>query len=46
MVNESKDTICHAVVNFRKRPGRTDQKKIKQWLQVRTKADSLVVVIP
>ncbi len=45
MINQEQDTLCYAVLNFKKPPYLKDQKKIKEWLNVRLKADSLIVVI-
>ncbi|QSE98188.1 TIGR00341 family protein [Fulvivirga lutea] len=45
MINNDQDTLCYAVLDFKKIPYRSDQKKIRDWLNVRTKADSLIVVI-
>lgn len=45
MVTDSQDTICHAVLTFSKLPRSSDQTKLKEWLQVRTKIDTMVVVI-
>lgn len=44
MVNQSQDTICYAVADFPYTVRRTDRKKINEWLRLRTKADSLIVV--
>jgi len=46
MVTSDEDTICHAVVNMKRRIRRADQEKIRSWLQVRTKTDSLIVLFP
>lgn len=45
LINQNQDTICHAVVNFNKRLPKAERKKIEDWLLVRTKSDSLVVLI-
>lgn len=45
LINQNQDTICHAVANFSKRLTKSDRKKIEDWLLVRTKTDSLVVLI-
>lgn len=44
MVNGESDTVCHAVAKFSKALRRTDQSKIADWLKVRSKADSLIVI--
>lgn len=45
MVNSNQDTLCYAVLDFKRKPYLKDQQKIKEWLTLRTKADSLIVVI-
>ncbi|MFY0687179.1 MAG: TIGR00341 family protein [Cyclobacteriaceae bacterium] len=45
IINHDNDTICHAIANFSRSPQSRDQKKIEGWLKLRTKADSLVVII-
>ena len=44
MITHSADTVCHAVAYFKPRPYKQDLQKIEQWLKVRSKSDSLVVV--
>jgi len=44
MINQDKDTVCYAVVDFPKSLRKSDQQKIRQILQLRAHADSLVVV--
>lgn len=45
MVNDQQDTLCYAVLDFKKIPYRKDRNKIREWLDIRVKADSLIVVI-
>ncbi|MEQ9168098.1 MAG: DUF389 domain-containing protein [Fulvivirga sp.] len=45
MVNSNQDTLCYAVLDFKRKPYLKDQQKIREWLTLRTKADSLIVVI-
>ena len=45
MITASSDTICHAVLSFKKLPRNTEKQKLRDWLQVRTKVDTMVVVI-
>lgn len=45
MVNSNLDTLCYAVLDFKRKPYLKDQQKIREWLTLRTKADSLIVVI-
>ncbi|WP_258103219.1 TIGR00341 family protein [Marinoscillum sp. MHG1-6] len=45
MTNQNQDTVCYAVLSFTRTPYRRDIAKIEEWLTVRTKADSLVVVL-
>ena len=45
MVNSNMDTLCYAVLDFKRKPYLRDQQKIREWLTLRTKADSLIVVI-
>lgn len=44
MVTEEADTVCYAIVNSTSATKYNDKHKIKEWLKIRTKADSLVVV--
>ena len=45
LVTSTNDTICHAFAHFTRRPGNTDRKKIEDWLKIRTKTDSIIVII-
>jgi len=45
MMNQKSDTITYAVISFKNKVNRKDIEKIEQWLKLRTKADTLVVVI-
>ncbi|UXP33897.1 DUF389 domain-containing protein [Reichenbachiella agarivorans] len=45
LINHNMDTICYAFVDYKTKLYRSDRQKIEKWLQVRTKADSLIVVI-
>ncbi len=45
VITSTNDTLTHALITFSRRPGYTDRKKISDWLKLRTKADSLLVVI-
>lgn len=45
MVNSNQDTLCYAVLDFKRKPYLKDQQKIREWLTLRVKADSLIVVI-
>ncbi|MEQ8476997.1 DUF389 domain-containing protein [Fulvivirga sp.] len=45
MVNSNQDTLCYAVLDFKRKPYLKDQQKIREWLTLRTKSDSLIVVI-
>jgi uncharacterized hydrophobic protein (TIGR00271 family) len=44
MITSSSDTICYAVVDLKRRHSSKEKKKITQWLKVRSKADSLIVI--
>lgn len=44
MITTTEDTVCYAVVTTNDRLNRTEKRKIDQWLQLRTDADSLIVV--
>ena len=39
------DTVCYALLKFSKKMSKKDQQKLESWLKVRTKADSLNVVV-
>ncbi len=41
----SPDTVCLAYANFKRRPKKSDIKKIEDWLKVRTKTESLRLII-
>lgn len=45
MLNQNSDTLTYAVINFRRKKSSKEVGKIENWLKVRTKADTLVVVI-
>ncbi|MDA0195796.1 MAG: TIGR00341 family protein [Bacteroidetes bacterium] len=45
MMNQNSDTFTYAVLSFKKRLSSKDFVKIEEWLKVRTKADSLIVVV-
>lgn len=45
LINQQQDTICHAFITFNRKISTTDQRKVKEWLLIRSKADTLVVVI-
>ena len=42
---EDSDTVCYALVSFTKKFSKKEQAKLEMWLKVRTKADSLQVVV-
>ncbi len=45
LITHTQDTVCHAFATFSRVPRNSDQRKIEEWLKLRSKADSLVVVI-
>ena len=45
MINAQQDTLCYAVLDFKRKPYLKDQAKIRDWLELRIKSDSLIVVI-
>ncbi|MDH5609531.1 MAG: hypothetical protein OEY56_08625, partial [Cyclobacteriaceae bacterium] len=45
LINQDQDTICHAVLHFTRPLRRSDVSKIEEWLVLRTKADTLIVLI-
>lgn len=45
MINDEQDTLCYAILDFKRLPYRKDQQKIRDWLDIRLKSDSLIVVI-
>lgn len=44
MVSTANDTICHAVVDFMPNLRNKDKQKVRDWLKVRSKADTLIVI--
>ncbi len=44
MINAESDTVCHSIVRFSPALQRRDKKKVEEWLKLRTKADSLIVI--
>lgn len=44
MINAANDTVCHAIVKFNPSLKRLDRGKVTEWLKVRSKADSLIVL--
>lgn len=44
MLTNSGDTVCHAVLDFSNRLYNKDKAKVEEWLRVRSKADSMVVI--
>jgi len=44
MLNAENDTVCHAILKFSPALRKTDKKKVEEWLKVRAKADSLIVL--
>jgi uncharacterized hydrophobic protein (TIGR00271 family) len=44
MVNHQSDTLSHAVVRLNQRLYNKDKQKISDWLRVRSKADTLIVI--
>jgi len=45
MMNQNGDTLTYAVASFSKKPYSKDLKKMEEWLKLRTKADSLILVL-
>lgn len=45
MLNQNSDTLTYAVINFKRRKSNKEVEKIENWLKIRTKVDTLVVVI-
>lgn len=45
ILNQSGDTITYAVASFDKKLYNKDLQKIEDWLKLRTKADSLILVV-
>lgn len=45
LVDQNSDTLCYAVLDFKGRLSKNDQRKIEEWLRIRVKADSLIVVV-
>ncbi len=44
MMNLENDTVSHAIIKFSPSLQRKDRKKVAEWLKVRSKADSLIVI--
>ncbi len=44
LTNTEQDTVCHVIARFSPTLKRSDRKKVEEWLKVRSKADSLIVV--
>jgi len=44
MINTQSDTVCHAILKFSPRLAKRDRKKVEEWLKVRSKSDSLIII--
>ena len=44
LITSGQDTISHAVVGLSKKHTQTEKSKISEWIKVRSKADSVVVI--
>ena len=44
MITNSNDTLSHAILRFSPPIYRKDKKKVSEWLKVRSKADTLIVI--
>ena len=42
---DSYDTLTIAAIHFHKRPSSTEKKKLESWLKIRSKADSLKLIL-
>lgn len=45
LLNQNGDTVTYAVASFEKKLGTKDLDKIENWLKVRTKSDSVILVV-
>ena len=45
LMEDSYDTLTIAAIHFHKRPSSTEKKKLESWLKIRSKADSLKLIL-